>query len=135
MYMYKLTQELQNTNSFKMLMVHIPKLNIVWAIGEVSIITSQIFICHFHFQIFFFNFIFIVDTIIDVTISPPLPASTRPLPASLWPSPHWCLCLCLWVICSLTKPFTFFYPVPLLPSSPTAVNLFYVSMPLFLFCS
>ena len=42
----------------------------------------------------FFSFIFIVDSIIDVPISPPLPASTQPLP----------LCsLCLFFPLDITK--------------------------------
>ena len=87
------------------------------------------------FPIIFSNFIFIVDTIGDVPVSPHFahlhPVHT-PLPR---PSPH--CSLCLWVMheCSLANPFTFFHAV-FSPCSPlTAVSLFHVSMPLVLCCS
>ena len=65
-------------------------------------------------------------------LSPPSPLLSAA--SSLWPSPHCCPCLWVMHICSLANPFTFFH---LAPPTPTlsAVSLFYVSMPLFLFCS
>ena len=44
-----------------------------------------------------------------------VPISPHPLPPSLWPSPHSCLCLRVMHICSLTNPFTLFHPVTLPP--------------------
>ena len=80
---------------------------------------------------FYFTFylIFIVDTITDVPIPPSFEHLTQHptlLPSS---SPH--TVVCLWVTCvwPLANPFTFFLPVPPLPSALTAVSLFHVSMP------
>ena len=62
----------------------------------------------------------------------PPPPSTTP---SFRQSPHCYLCPWAMLICSLAIPFTFFYPVTPTPSTLTAISLFQVSMPLFLFCS
>ena len=62
----------------------------------------------------------------------PPPPSTTP---SFRQSPYCYLCPWAMLICSLASPFTFFYPVTPTPSTLTAISLFQVSMPLFLFCS
>ena len=54
-----------------------------------------------------FNIIFIVDTITDVPISLTF-AHTHPAPGphSLWPSPHWCLylCVCIYILWLIPSP-------------------------------
>lgn len=82
--------------------------------------------------IIFSPFIFIVNTVTNI---PDLLPSCLPLPSSrspsCWPSTYCCLCLHRhWLI-----PSPSFIHFPPLLSPLTAVSLFHVWMPLFLFCS
>ena len=100
----------------------------VWIAAQFTVLTTLIVRKNW--------FIFIVDTITNVPIFPLFThLHPAPAPPSLWPSPHWCLCLFVMHMCSSADPFTFFHPVPLPPSPLTAVCLFHVSTPLFLICS
>ena len=53
------------------------------------------------------------------------PPSCCPLPPSLRPSPHRCLCPWVTNICSLANPFTFFHPVTF-PSPLIFINAYSV---------
>ena len=103
------------------------------AIGILVVIALSLYIALDNKDNFFFTFI--VDTIADVPIPPPSPfvfLFSVPAPPSFHPSPHCCVYPLVIHICSLANPFTFFHPAP--PSPFTAVSLFHVFMPLFLFC-
>ena len=64
----------------------------------------------------------------------PLCLPTQPSPHSHSQSPHHCPCPWVLHTCSLTSPFTFFQPVLTSCLPLTTVSMFYVSMPLVLFC-
>ena len=64
-------------------------------------------------------------------VFPPMPTSNQP--PSLRESPLHCSCPCVIHICSLANLFTFLHLVPPPMSPLTAVSLFCLSMPLFLF--
>ena len=107
---------------------HTNLLQYYWLISHI--VAHHIFITYFITRTVYL--FFIVYTITDVPISPPLPTSTPHTPPSFWPSPH-CVCVCglhihvLWLTLS---PSFIQYPLFRL----TALSLLHVFMPLVLFC-
>ena len=92
---------------------------------------------NFHEKIILFKLYFIIYAITVVPVFSPLPTSTQPTPATPSCNPY-ILSMSIghtYVFSGylLPSPFIWF---PLPPTSPpTAVSLFHVSVPLFLFCS